>query len=120
MKLVLRLTEKPRGKSFKFLKLIVHGMHRDDVFLEFSKDEFNHFNILSSFDEERNAIIIDNVTITAGDVLGVKDYRYGQSLESLPNKDRDDIRQILASDNSVLTILEEDWFDLGAEFEDLY
>ena len=120
MKLVLRLTEKPKGKSFKFSKLTVCGIHKANVLLEFSKDEFKRLNILSLFDEERNVIIIDNVTITAGDILGVKDYRYGQSLESLPNKDRDDIRQILASDNSVLTILEEDWFDLGAEFEDLY
>lgn len=120
MKLVLRLTEKPKGKNFKLLKLTVHGIHNEDVFLEFSKDEFNHFNILSSFDEERNIITIDNVTITAGDILGRKDYRYGQSLESLSNEDKDIIHRTLTSDTSVLTILEEDWFDLGAEFVNWY
>lgn len=120
MKIVLRLTEKPKGKSFKFLKLTVHGIHGENVFLEFSKDEFNHFNTLSSFDEERNIIIIDNVTITAGDVLGTKIYRYGQSLESLSKKDMDIIYQALTSETSVLTVLEEDWLDLGAEFVELY
>lgn len=30
------------------------------------------------------------------------------------------IREILASDNSVLTVFEENWFDLRVEFEDLY
>lgn len=37
-------------------------------------------------DEEKNIITIDNVTITTGVVWWVKDYRYGQSFETLPGQ----------------------------------
>lgn len=66
MKLILKLAEKPRNKDFRFSKLTVKGVDAfgRDIFLEFSKDEFNHLNTLSSFNEEQNVIIIDDATIT--------------------------------------------------------
>lgn len=114
MKLKLRLTEKPKNKDFKFSKLTVKEIGTG-IFLEFSKDEFNHLNTLSSFDEERNIIVIDNATIT---VRG-QNKKYHKCRHVLSDKDKV-IREILASDNSVLTVFEENWFDLGTEFEDLY
>lgn len=39
-------------------------------------------------DEEKNIVTIDNVTITTGVVWWVKDYRYGQSFETLPNENK--------------------------------
>ena len=117
MKLILKLAEKPRNKDFRFSKLTVKGVDTfgRDIFLEFSKDEFNHFNMLSSFNEEQNVIIIDNATIT---VIG-QNKKYDKCRHVLSDKDKV-IREILASDNSVLTVFEENWFDLRAEFEDLY
>ena len=117
MKLRLRLTEKPRNKNFRFAKLTVEGadIFGRDIFLEFSKDEFNHFNMLSSFNEEQNVIIIDDATIT----VSGQNKEYYKCRHVLSDKDKV-IREILASDNSVLTVFEENWFDLGAEFEDLY
>ena len=117
MKLVLRLTEKPKYKDPKFSKLTVKW---ENVSLEFSeRGRMEHINLFS-FDEKKNTVTIDNVTIVIGVVWGVKDYRYGQSFETLPDEDKKILREILASDNSVLTVFEENWFDLGAEFEDLY
>ena len=81
MKLVLRLTEKPKYKDPKFSKLRVKW---ENVSLEFS------------------------------------DYRYGQSYETLPDEDKEIIRQALTSDNSVLTVFDDNWLDLKAEFVDLY
>ena len=117
MKLVLRLTEKPRGENFKFSKLIVRWR---SLYLEFSKDEINHINILSSFNGEKGIIIIDNATITVGGIQNVENYKRGQSLDTLPNADRNTIHKALISDNSVLTVIEDDWFELGAEFVDWY
>lgn len=118
MKIILKLTEKPRGKKFKFLKLTVHEIETD-IFLEFSKDEFNHFNMLSLFNEEQNVIIIDDATITVSG-QNKKYHKCRQSLDTLSDKSKENISKILASNNSVLTVFEEDWFDLGAELVDLY
>lgn len=117
MKFRLRLTEKPKNKNFRFAKLTVKGVDifGRDIFLEFSKDEFNHFNMLSSFNEEQNVIIIDNATIT---VIG-QNKKYDKCRHVLSDKDKV-ICEILASDNSVFTVFEEDWFDLKAELVDLY
>ena len=117
MKLILKLAEKPRNKDFRFSKLTVKGVDTfgRDIFLEFSKDEFNHLNTLLSFDEKRNIIVIDNATIT----VSGQNKEYYKCRHVLSDKDKV-IREILASDNSVLTVFEENWFDLGAEFEDLY
>lgn len=117
MKFRLRLTEKPKNKKFRFAKLTVKGVDifGRDIFLEFSKDEFNHFNMLSSFNEEQNVIIIDNATIT---VIG-QNKKYDKCRHMLSDKDKV-ICEILASDNSVFTVFEEDWFDLKAELVDLY
>lgn len=117
MKFRLRLTEKPKNKNFRFAKLTVKGVDifGRDIFLEFSKDEFNHFNMLSSFNEKQNVIIIDNATIT---VIG-QNKKYDKCRHVLSDKDKV-ICEILASDNSVFTVFEEDWFDLKAELVDLY
>ena len=117
MKLILKLAEKPRNKDFRFAKLTVKGVDifGRDIFLEFSKDEFNHFNMLSSFNEEQNVIIIDDATIT----VSGQNKKYHKCRHVLSDKDKV-ICEILASDNSVFTVFEEDWFDLKAEFEDLY
>lgn len=117
MKLRLRLTEKPRNKNFRFAKLTVKGVDifGRDIFLEFSKDEFKHFNMLSSFNEEQNVIIIDNATIT---VIG-QNKKYDKYRHVLSDKDKV-ICEILASDNSVFTVFEEDGFDLRAELIELY
>lgn len=121
MKLRLRLTEKPRNKNFRFAKLTVKGVDifGKDIFLEFSKDEFNHLNMLSSFNREQNVIIIDDVTITVSG-QNKKYHKCRQSLDTLSDKGKENISKILASNNSVLTVFEEDWFDLGAELVDLY
>lgn len=58
MKLVLRLTEKPKGESFKFSKLTVQW---ENVFLEFSERGIEHINLFS-VDEEKNIVTIDRVT----------------------------------------------------------
>lgn len=71
--------------------------------------------MLSSFNEEQNVIIIDNATIT---VIG-QNKKYDKCRHVLSDKDKV-IREILASDNSVLTVFEENWFDLRAELVDLY
>lgn len=117
MKFRLRLTEKPKNKNFRFAKLTVKGVDifGRDIFLEFSKDESNHFNMLSSFNEEQNVIIIDNATIT---VIG-QNKKYDKCRHVLSDKDKV-ICEILASDNSVFTVFEEDWLDLKAELVDLY
>ena len=116
MKLVLRLKEKPKYKDSKFSKLTVQW---ENVSLEFSERRIEHINLFS-FDEEKNIVTIDNVTITTGVVWGVKDYRYGQSYETLPDEDKKILRQALTSDNSVLTVFDDNWLDLKAEFIDLY
>lgn len=117
MKLILKLAEKPRNKDFRFSKLTVKGVDTfgRDVFLEFSKDEFNHLNTLSSFNEEQNVIIIDDATIT----VSGQNKKYHKCRHVLSDKDKV-ICEILASDNSVFTVFEEDWFDLKAELVDLY
>ena len=117
MKLILKLAEKPRNKDFRFSKLTVEGVDifGRDIFLEFSKDEFNHFNMLSSFNEEQNVIIIDDATIT----VSGQNKKYHKCRHVLSDKDKV-ICEILASDNSVFTVFEEDWFDLKAELVDLY
>ena len=116
MKIVLRLAEKPRNKDFGFLKLIVKGMDvsKDRYFLEFSKDEINHINIPSLFDDEKRQITIYNLTITVGG-HGDIDYRRGQPIDELPEADRDIIREVLESSNSTITVIGEDWFESGAE-----
>ena len=115
MKLILRLKEKPKYKDQKFSRLTVEWKN---IFLEFSYGgRMEHINLFS-FDEEKNIVIIDNVTITTGVVWGVKDYRHGQSYETLPDEDKKILRQALTSNNSVLTVFEEDGFDLRAEFVD--
>lgn len=116
MKLVLRLKEKPKYKDSKFSKLTVQW---ENASLEFSERRIEHINLFS-FDEEKNIITIDNVTITTGVVWWVKDYRYGQSFETLPDEDKKILRQALTSDNSVLTAFDDNWLDLKAEFVDLY
>lgn len=117
MKLVLRLTEKPKYKDPKFSKLTVKW---ENVSLEFSeRGRMEHINLFS-FDEEKNTVTIDNVTIVIGVVWGVKDYRYGQSFETLPDEDKKILRQALTSDNSVLTVFDDNWLGLKAEFVDLY
>lgn len=116
MKLVLRLTEKPKGESFKFSKLTVQW---ENVSLEFSERGIEHINLFS-FDEEKNIITIDNVTITTGVVWWVKDYRYGQSFETLPDEDKETILQALQSYKSVLTVFGDNQLNLGAKFVDLY
>lgn len=116
MKLVLRLKEKPKYKDPKFSKLSVKW---ENVSLEFSERGRMHINLFS-FDEEKNIVTIDNLTIVIGIVWGVKDYRYGQSYETLPDEDKEIIRQALTSDNSVLTVFDDNWLDLKAEFVDLY
>ena len=50
----------------------------------------------------------------------MKDYRYGQSFETLPDEDKRIIRQALQSNNSALTVFDDNWLDLKAEFVDLY
>lgn len=119
MKLVLRLAEKPRNKDFKFSKLTVKGMDvsKDRYFLEFSKDEINHINIPSLFDDEKRQITIYNLTITVGG-HGDIDYRRGQPIDELPEADRDIIREVLESSNSTITVIGEDWFESEAEFLD--
>ena len=117
MKLVLRLKEKPKYKDSKFSKLTVQWKN---VSLEFSyRGRMEHINLFS-FDEEKNIVTIDNLTIVIGVIWGVKDYRYGQSYETLPDEDKEIIRQALQSDKSVLTVFDDNWLDLGAEFVDLY
>ena len=118
MKIILKLTKKPRCKKFKLLKLTAHEI-KTDIFLEFSKDEFNHFNTPSSFDEEQNVIIIDNATITVSG-QNKKYHKCRQSLDTLSDKGKENIHEILASDNSVLTVFDDNWLDLKAEFVDLY
>ena len=116
MKLVLRLKEKPKYKDLKFSKLRVKW---ENVSLEFSERGRIHINLFS-FDEEKNIVTIDNLTIVIGIIWGVKDYRYGQSYETLPDEDKEIIRQALQSDKSVLTVFDDNWLDLKAEFVDLY
>ena len=113
MKIVLRLIEKPRGKNPRFSSLTVS---LGGVYLFFSEERIHHFNLFS-FDEEKNAVTIDNLTITAGFIRGGKDYRYGQSYETLPDEDKEIIRQALQSYKSVLKVLEVNWFDLDAELK---
>ena len=117
MKIVLRLAEKPINKDFGFLKLTVRGVDTfgRDIFLEFSKDEFNHFNMLSSFNEEQNVIIIDNATIT----VSGQNKKYHKCRHVLSDKDKV-ICEILTSDSSVLEVFEENELDFGAELVDLY
>lgn len=116
MKLVLRLKEKPKYKDSKFSKLTVQW---ENVFLEFSERGIEHINLFS-VDEEKNIVTIDRVTITTGVIWNVKDYRYGQSFGTLPDEDKKILRQALTSDNSVLTVFDDNWLDLKAEFVDLY
>lgn len=116
MKLVLRLIEKPRGKNPRFSSLTVS---LGGVYLSFSEERIHRFNLFS-FDEEKNTVTIDNITITAGFIRGGKDYRYGQSYETLPDEDKKIIRQALQSDKSVLKVLEVDWFELDAELKNWY
>lgn len=119
MKIILGLAEKPKSKDFGFLKLIVKGMDvfKNKYFLEFSKDEINHINISSPFDDEKRQITIYNLTITVGG-HGDEDYRRGQPIDELPEADRDIIREVLESDNSTITVIGEDWFESRAEFLD--
>lgn len=116
MKLVLQLTGKPNIKDSKFWNLTVCS---GNVFLEFSERGIEHINLFS-VDEEKNIVTIDNVTIVTGVIWGVKDYRYGQSYEALPDEDKKILRQALTSDNSVLTVFDDNWLGLEAKFVDWY
>lgn len=78
-----------------------------------------HINLFS-FDEEKNIVTIDNLTIVIGVIWGVKDYRYGQSYETLPDEDKEIIRQALQSYKSVLTVFDDNQLNLEAKFVDLY
>ena len=116
MKIVLRLTEKPKYKDPKFSEFTVaHGK----VFLEFSERRIEHINLFS-FDEEKNIVTIDKATIVIGVVWGVKDYRYGQSFETLPDEDKKIVRQALQSNDSVLKVFDDNRLGIRAEFVDLY
>lgn len=94
-------------------------MQWENVSLEFSERRIEHINLFS-FDEEKNIITIDNVTITTGVVWWVKDYRYGQSFETLPDEDKETILQALQLYKSVLTVFDDNQLNLGAKFVDLY